>query len=455
MFNTPLHITPGDNLVARVDDVVVYAEGPAEDLQHLATELARLLPATDWTGLVRFLASTISAVGFDTHPPIACLQLLEAQVNVFVFGDLSIVVETSSSLEAITGSGLTTWREASVPGAVQSVSGGLPEQNDSLTGTLERGIVRGGGFTLGNSTTVSTPTSMLGAISGAATVSASAAPAASMSTATAAEANSPVETEEPADADDPSEQRGAEVDDDPRDPAGETVRLEPDATIDSTEFDAPTISIPPPPPPAAAFHPAFDNPDTSGHAASGHAASGHAASGHPAFGDAEDTGSHAEITRDLRGVRCPSGHLVSMQDTTCRTCSAPVDLNGPIVSGPRPVLGMLEFDDGVRIPLDRPVVIGRQPPEDYRINGELAYVVPVTDAEGLISRVHVELHLIGWDIELIDKNSVNGTFTSTSADSTSRARLRPEHRTQIDIGTIVYVGDRIFRLNTGVVEQNT
>lgn len=147
MPDAPLLITPGDSLVARVDDIIVFAEGPAEHLQSLSDRLAQILPTTGWFGLVRHLASSISAASFD-HPPVACIQLLAEEAKAFVFGNLSIEVETSLSRETISGIAMTTWRESSVAGHVLSLSGGRSNHGNAFVGVLDRGIIHGGGFTL-------------------------------------------------------------------------------------------------------------------------------------------------------------------------------------------------------------------------------------------------------------------------------------------------------------------
>ncbi len=527
MSQLPLFVSPGRHLVARINDLLVFAEGDDAHLRQLTTELTDLLPEAMWTGLLRFLASKISTVGFDNHPPIACVEVLESSVNVFVFGDISVAVETTAESEVVTGAGMTTWREVSLTGQTTSIVGGQPEYSTGIVGMLARGLVAGGGFTMAPDWPVSTSSSgsMLNAISGATTVAASTPPAPEPEIAQDPELHDPVThdpvveelagsdvlladevdvedvaslgaMEEPfvapeAPIQDPTppavdETSAPEIRDEPEAPAVEaqppapheydTITSMDDGPLATPENLANTMSLPSPivTGPEASTAPPVDEVEVeveveveevdegfdphattafTGAALSDAVRAARAAPPDPrrVSGPEGEGGDPLPPAQELRGVLCPNGHLSSMQDPVCRTCSERVNTEGQIVAGPRPILGVIEFDDGVRIPLDRPVVIGRQPPEDYRINGEHAYVVPITDEEGLISRVHVEVHLIGWDVELIDKNSVNGTFTSTSTESTSRTRLRAEHPTQIELGTIVYVGDRVFRLNTGHV----
>jgi len=150
---------------------------------------------------------------------------------------------------------------------------------------------------------------------------------------------------------------------------------------------------------------------------------------------------------ELHGVLCPAGHLTSAQDQTCRTCGLPIDPTAEIVVGSRPSLGTLTFDDGAQLQLTRPVVIGRGVPERYAINGEPATTVLLDDVQGTISRVHLEVHLVGWEIEIIDMNSTSGTFLRT--DDGERVRLLPDDPTAIAPGTVVEVGQRSFTFSAG------
>jgi hypothetical protein len=168
----------------------------------------------------------------------------------------------------------------------------------------------------------------------------------------------------------------------------------------------------------------------------------------PAAEEAEASPSPVAVATvpELHGVLCPSGHLTSVQDETCRTCGLPIDPTAEIVVGPRPSLGTLTFDDGAQLQLTRPVVIGRGVPERYAINGEPATTVLLDDVQGTISRVHLEVHLVGWEIEIIDMNSTSGTFTRLGDE---RIRLLPDDATAISPGTVVEVGQRSFTFSAG------
>ncbi len=115
--------------------------------------------------------------------------------------------------------------------------------------------------------------------------------------------------------------------------------------------------------------------------------------------------------------------------------------------GSRPSLGTLTFDDGAQLQLTRPVVIGRGVPERYAINGEPATTVLLDDVQGTISRVHLEVHLVGWEIEIIDMNSTSGTFMRT--DDGERVRLLSDDPTAVAPGTVVEVGQRSFTFSAG------
>ena len=75
------------------------------------------------------------------------------------------------------------------------------------------------------------------------------------------------------------------------------------------------------------------------------------------------------------------------------------------------------LDNGESHPLATDLIIGRQPGADTAIQiGRAKGVIPGGDASGL-SRVHAEVRLVDWEVQLIDRQSTNGTFTWDSARS--------------------------------------
>jgi hypothetical protein len=106
--------------------------------------------------------------------------------------------------------------------------------------------------------------------------------------------------------------------------------------------------------------------------------------------------------------------------------------------------GVLTFDDGAQLQLTRPVAIGRDVPDDYLIDDRAPTIVLLDDAQGLVSPVHLEVRLVGDEVELVDLDSSHGTFIRLDAEASSRTRLRPNMHIVIEPGTVVELGDRAF-----------
>ena len=152
----------------------------------------------------------------------------------------------------------------------------------------------------------------------------------------------------------------------------------------------------------------------------------------------------------LRGVHCPAGHLANPLRTTCQTCGARLDPAAPHVLGDRPVLGTITFDDGAVLGIDRPAAIGSDVPSGYEIDGELATIVRLDDGAGGIAPVQLEVRVRGWDVEVVDMQSMGGTYTSVSGERQTRTKLRPSQSVVLEAGMTVETGGRRFVFNHGV-----
>ena len=87
-----------------------------------------------------------------------------------------------------------------------------------------------------------------------------------------------------------------------------------------------------------------------------------------------------------------------------------VQLTRDLVRDHRPPLGILVFDDGATFALDLPYVIGRQPGEHPTVQGAPARPLLLDDPDKTLSRSHAEVRLTGWDAEIVDRDSTNGTY---------------------------------------------
>ncbi|GAB6899989.1 hypothetical protein JCM9957A_30790 [Kineosporia succinea] len=119
----------------------------------------------------------------------------------------------------------------------------------------------------------------------------------------------------------------------------------------------------------------------------------------------------------LLGVWCDAGHVTSPDRSECRVCGLTVPPQAPILVA-RPPLGVLVFDNGDRIELDRPVVLGRDPKaQSNSADPEAPILHAVASSTGQVSRTHAEIRPSGWDVLLTDLGAMNGTALTLPGES--------------------------------------
>jgi hypothetical protein len=79
-------------------------------------------------------------------------------------------------------------------------------------------------------------------------------------------------------------------------------------------------------------------------------------------------------------------------------------------------VGHLVAADGMRIPLDRAYVLGREPETDPAVKSGAATPVRLADDENLISRVHSYVTVEAGEVSVKDAASANGTFVAGPGD---------------------------------------
>lgn len=105
------------------------------------------------------------------------------------------------------------------------------------------------------------------------------------------------------------------------------------------------------------------------------------------------------------------------------------------------VLAVLVFDDGQRVAIDGPLVIGRNPAPT--VDGAEALVVP--DPSMLISKTHAEIGVDRSGAWVLDRHSANGTAV-VAVDGATRL-LDPGTRHALPWGSTVEVGGRRIRID--------
>jgi len=139
----------------------------------------------------------------------------------------------------------------------------------------------------------------------------------------------------------------------------------------------------------------------------------------------------------LLGVWCDAGHVTSPDNNECRVCGLSVPPQAPILVA-RPPLGVLIFDNGDRVEVDRPVVLGRDPKAVSSVDPENPVLHAVASATGQVSRTHAEIRADGWDVVLTDLDAMNGT--ALTLPGASPLAIEPGVPTVITPGARVDLG---------------
>jgi hypothetical protein len=152
---------------------------------------------------------------------------------------------------------------------------------------------------------------------------------------------------------------------------------------------------------------------------------------------------HAADARPMvRGLACAVGHVNRVEANYCSACGRRLQGTISLVDGPRPSLGTLIFDDGAIYGLERGYIIGREPAGDPQVTGGAAGAIALSDDQRAISRVHADVRLDGWDTQIVDRGSANGTHVA--APGAGWVRLEPNVPVTIGDGWSVAIGRRTF-----------
>jgi FHA domain len=140
------------------------------------------------------------------------------------------------------------------------------------------------------------------------------------------------------------------------------------------------------------------------------------------------------------GVLCVGDHFNDPGARACRQCG--IGLDQPprnLQRRQRPPLGVLVLDDGTRFPLDRNYVLGREPTFDSDVIDGRARPLRINDPNGTVSRLHLRISLVGWQVEVSDLGSANGSVLQSPGDERTLAPFAP---TTIEPGTRIGIGQR-------------
>lgn len=159
-------------------------------------------------------------------------------------------------------------------------------------------------------------------------------------------------------------------------------------------------------------------------------------------GPAGGPGPGATSELPVVGPTCPQGHVNAAGAAFCSTCGSPLPSNGQ--GGAPPSLGALVLDDGTAFPLDTSYVIGREPSEAGTVQSGSSRAIAIDDPDRVVSRVHAEVRIAGRTIQLVDRDSVNGTYVF-GGNGGGWERLAPNEPYELQPGGQVLIGRRTLR----------
>jgi hypothetical protein len=152
---------------------------------------------------------------------------------------------------------------------------------------------------------------------------------------------------------------------------------------------------------------------------------------------------------DLRprvlGVLCKNDHFNDPSLRYCSVCGISMAQQTLVKhEGPRPPLGVLLLDDGSTFRLDVDYVVGREPQQDPEVVSGTVRPLRITDTAGVVSRRHLRVALVGWDVQVVDLGSANGTFVAIPGGP-ERQQLVANQPVVVRPGTQITMGRRWFR----------
>jgi hypothetical protein len=142
----------------------------------------------------------------------------------------------------------------------------------------------------------------------------------------------------------------------------------------------------------------------------------------------------------VEGVLCVRDHFNDPGAWSCRQCG--IGLDQPprgFQRRERPPLGVLVLDDGTRFTLDGDYVLGREPALDGDVLAGRARPLRINDPNGTVSRLHLKISLVGWQVEVSDLGSANGSVIESPAGERA---LTPFEPAMIEPGARIGIGHR-------------
>ncbi|MFX0578123.1 FHA domain-containing protein [Nocardia nepalensis] len=149
----------------------------------------------------------------------------------------------------------------------------------------------------------------------------------------------------------------------------------------------------------------------------------------------------------VRGFMCSRQHLNDPRVSFCAVCGIRMDqLTCVLTEGVRPPLGLLMLDDGTSFVLDNDIVLGREPEHAAAVRRG-ARPIRLPDRSGGMSRAHVEIRLVEWEVTVVDQGSANGTYIRMPGHQ-EWIRAMPNHPTTLAAGSQILLGGRVLTFDS-------
>ena len=150
--------------------------------------------------------------------------------------------------------------------------------------------------------------------------------------------------------------------------------------------------------------------------------------------------SPTSLSVTVRSVACPYGHLGPPYEPYCRICGTAIEDTRPFLAE-RPPLGLLRLSTGDVVPLDRDVILGRNPQARNGYGPARPHLVRLPSPDNDVSRTHVEIRLADWHVLVLDLGSTNGTTVTIPGQAP--IRLRPHEPMPLEPNAEVNLADEI------------
>ncbi|WP_248963100.1 FHA domain-containing protein [Sphaerisporangium perillae] len=452
---------PGNGLIAHVGGLLLVcdaADAVAEELLAAVQETAAA--GGDGRALARRAAQILARS--MTAEPIACALAGRAGggIAVLVSGDAQASITGPGTDVRLDGKDALTWTDRLVPGPVDFVELRLPDAGTPIgRARLDAGVIPGGGVTCdfgqGGGPMAGMSAEPARGPRGVMTSEPSPGPA------MAREPSGPPAMESAQARSEAASMGHAPFMSGP--PAAEAPRH---------PIEPPPLPVIPPPPPVTHEPPADPSPAPMGHyeqspalvtdpdmaameppgAAQGEApdfesfllidgAEEQPGAADPLMEPTEAGPAPEPLSRPMvYGVDCKNDHFNDPRVPYCAVCGiALVQRTLVPYKGERPPLGVLLLDDGLTLRLDSDYLLGRDPERAPEVTSGEARPARVTSPDGSVSRRHLRVRLDGWDVNLIDLGSVNGTQVQPPGDP-NFYDIPPNEPVPILPGTTVRVG---------------